>query len=177
MATTLISIQEFATSPYADIADQVDNIESVIKQAEAHIQRKLDRTLANTVYTEIHTPRQYKIFLDQRPVTELTSISKRLTYNGSWTLADLGDFRLNANAGVITDLAGSIAGYEVQVVYKAGFATIPDDIKSATILQTVLLAFQDYEVFGAGDGKEPAINHFQTQIDELLWPYRKATLL
>lgn len=173
---TLISFQEFATSNYADMADQVDNIELVINQAEAAIQSQLGRDFSATAYDEICTPKYDKLFLKQRPIIEIETISRRPSYRSGWESLDLDDFRINKESGVVRSLADDIGGYEVRVVYSAGFETVPADIKAATILETVILAFTDYEVFGAGDGKEPAIKHLQNEVDRLLAPYKKSAI-
>lgn len=174
--STLISFQEFATSNYADMADQVDNIELVINQAEAAIQSQLGRQFSASDYDEICTPKLDKLFLKQRPIIEVDTISRRTSYKGSWEELDLDDFRVNTESGVVRALADNVSGYEVRVEYSAGFETVPADIKAATILQTVILAFTDYEVFGAGDGKEPAIKHLQIEVDKLLAPYKKSAI-
>ncbi len=174
--STLITIQEFATSVYADIADQVDNIESIINQAEIHIQNELGRTFAVTSYDEIHYPRNTKIFLKERPITAVTSVQKRLRYDDAWETVSPSGLRTNNETGIVTSLEDNLQGYEVRVVYTAGYSIVPADIKAAVIYQTVVLAFQDFEVYGAGDGKEPAIKHLKVTIDELLCPYKQATL-
>jgi hypothetical protein len=173
---TLISFKEFATSNYADMADQVDNIELVINQAEAAIKSQLSRDFSETDYEEIHYPKNDKIFLKERPIIAIDSISRRSSYLGAWVSTDLSSFRVNTSTGVIRSLSQDLRGDEVRVLYSAGYTTVPDDIKAATILQTVILAFTDYEVFGAGDGKEPAIKHLQAAVDRLLQPYKKSAI-
>ena len=64
--------------------------------------------------------------------------------------------------------------FSYKLVKTDRYEEIPADIKAAVIYQTVLLAFQDFEVYGAGDGKEPAIKHLKVTIDELLAPYQKS---
>jgi hypothetical protein len=179
MALRLITTQEFRTSRYADVADQVDDIETIIEQAENHIETKLDRRLKAETYTEVYRPTSNRLYTRERPIISLTSVSTRSTHTDDWVLLDLSDFEVEpAGAkGVILDMAEVIKGEQIQLVYVAGYTEIPSAIKSAVILVTVMLAFQDLEVFGAGDGREPAITHLQRQADRLLTPFVKARLL
>ena len=78
---------------------------------------------------------------------------------------------------MLLSLDDEIAGYEVRVVYTAGYATIPWDIKSAVLLQTALLCYQDLEVYGQGDSKPPGIDYIPKQIAETLRPYKKARVM
>jgi hypothetical protein len=50
---------------------------------------------------------------------------------------------------------------------------VPEDIKEAIILQAVLLSYQDIEVYGAGDAKQPGILYMQDDIDSKLKPYKQ----
>lgn len=179
MALRLITAQEFRSSRYADVADQVDNIEDIIEEAEAHIEHLIDRRIKSEQYTELHRPSADRIFVRQRPIISLDTVQRRADHDDAWEALDTADFEVEpaGAAGVILDLEGDdIAGYEVQVVYTAGYATTPTDVRAAVILQTALFAFTDLEVFGASDAKEPAIAHLQRQVDRLLKPYTKARL-
>jgi hypothetical protein len=180
MATRLITAQEFRSSRYADVAEQVDDIEKIIEQAEAHVERKLDRRLSKTQYTEIHRPASARIYLRQRPVISLDEIAVRGGHHEPWSSLSVDGFEVEPDdaTGVLLDLhdGEAIVGREVKVVYTAGFDPIPADIKAAVINQTVLLAFQDLEVFGAGDAREPALKHLYAQIDDVLAPYKKVRL-
>lgn len=174
MATLrLITEQEFRTSRYAQVADQIEGrITDVIAQAEDHIERVLDRRIKVQSYTELFTPHGQTLFLRERPVVSLTTVKRRSGYTAAWETLSLSTVRLHERAGYVTALKdGLFRHQEVEVTYSAGFATIPEDIKGAVILQTVILAFQDLEVYGAGDSKNPGILYLQGQVNGLLRPY------
>lgn len=174
MATLrLITEQEFRTSRYAQVADQIEGrISDVIAQAEDHIERVLDRKLKVQSYTELFTAQGQTLFLRERPVVSLTTVKRRSNYTASWETLSLSMLRLNDKAGFVTALKdGLFRNYEVEVTYTAGFASIPEDIKGAVILQTVILAYQDLEVYGAGDSKNPGVLYLQGQVNGLLRPY------
>lgn len=181
MALRLITTQEFRTSRYADVAEQVDKIEKIIEEAENHVEHLLDRRIKSEQYTELHRPSAARLYVRQRPIISLDAISRRMSHHDPWEALDKADFEVEPEgaSGVILDIHGgeAIAGWEVQVVYTAGYDPVPSDIKAAVILQTVLFAYQDLEVYGASDGKEPAISHLQRQVDRLLKPYAKTRVL
>lgn len=175
MATLrLITEQEFRTSRYAQVADQIEGrISDVIAQAENHIERTLDRSLKVQSYTELFAAPGQTLFLRERPVVSLTTVRRRSSYTASWETLSLATVRLNDRAGYVSALKdGLFRQHEIEVTYTAGFTSIPEDIKGAVILQTVILAFQDLEVYGAGDSKNPGILYLQGQVNGLLRPYR-----
>lgn len=169
----LITEQEFRTSRYAQVADQIEGrITDVIVQAEAHIERRLDRRLTVTSYTEFLRPAGESIFVRHRPIQSVTSVRRRFYYTDPWYVMDLTRFETFSKQGYIRSLENNIShGYEIEVTYTAGYTTIPDDIKAAVILQTVILAYQDLEVYGSGDAKNPGILYLQDQVTALLKPY------
>jgi hypothetical protein len=66
-----------------------------------------------------------------------------------------------------------IALYEIEVVYTAGYATLPEDLKEAIIMQAVLFSTQDLEVYGSGDSRAPGyIVPMNADIDRLIAPYK-----
>jgi hypothetical protein len=90
----------------------------------------------------------------------------------TWETLSLSTFEVRKAQGFITSFPDSIKDYEVEVVYTAGYPSIPEDIKGAVILQTVVLAYQDLEVYGAGDSKAPGILYLSDQVKYMLKPYR-----
>lgn len=174
MATPrLITEQEFRTSRYAQIADQIEGrISDVIAQAEDHIEQMLDRKLTVTSYTELLRPVGNTLFLRERPVQTVTQIRRRHNYLDTWYVLPLSAFDIHKKQGYIYSMADYIKQYEVEVSYTAGYTSIPEDIKGAIILQTVILSYQDLEVYGAGDSKSPGILYLQEQVYKLLKPYR-----
>jgi hypothetical protein len=169
----LITEQEFRTSRYAQVADQIEGrISDVIAQAEDYIESFLDRRLTVNTYTEMYRPTGKTLFLRERPIQEVIAVRKRANYQQEWQSLSLDTFEVRSAQGFITSLADNIKEFEVQVEYEAGYSSIPDDIKGAVILQTVVLAYQDLEVYGAGDSKAPGILYLSDQVKYMLKPYR-----
>lgn len=180
MATLrLITEQDFRTSRFGQLADQIEgSLSDVIAQAETHVERKLDRNLSVMTYVENYWPRQDTLFLKQRPLQEVLQIRRRAYYTNNWTVLPLETFFLNHDSGYVRDMRGGyLIGWQVEVSYIAGYETIPDDIKSAVILQTALFAYQDLEIYGVGDSKAPGIRYMQDDLDMLLKPYTKLKLV
>lgn len=173
MATPrLITEQEFRTSRYAQVADQIEGrITDVIVQAETHVEKTLDRKLTVETYTEYFKPVKNTVFLRERPVQSVISVKRRRNYLDAWEPMPLSAFQLQAAPGYLMCYADYVKEWEVEVVYTAGYTTIPQDIRGAIILQTVILAYQDLEVYGAGDSKNPGILYLQGQVNGLLRPY------
>lgn len=174
MATPrLITEQEFRTSRYAQVADQIEGrISDVIAQAEDYVESFLDRNLTVNTYTELHRPSGKTVFLRERPIQTVTTIKRRRHYTDVWETLALNSFEIRTAQGFITSFADNIKDFEVEVVYTAGYPVIPQDIKGAVILQTVVLAYQDLEVYGAGDSKAPGILYLSDQVKYMLKPYR-----
>lgn len=169
---TLLTEREFRTSRYAQVADNLDGpLSEVIAQAEAQVQSFCDRTFKKQTFTEYVFPKAKTLFLRNYPIVSVTSIDIRYTADGAWTTQDLSKYRVMGGAGMIQSLVADLSDAEVKVVYEAGYDLIPADIKAAVMLQTVLLSYQDFEVFGAGDSKKPGILYMQDQINALLEPY------
>lgn len=176
----LITNRQFRTSKYGQLADQLDgDLDEIIVMAEARTESYLNRIIPSTTYTEVHRPSGARLFLRQYPIVALTSVSRRIIPTDSWTALTLSDFEMEPNGanGVVLSLQGDIAGYDVQVVYTAGYATIPWDIQEAVVLQTALMCYMDLEMFGVGDSKPPGLGYVQKDIDRMLAPYRKKRVM
>jgi hypothetical protein len=174
MAPELITTQDFTSSRYAQVADNIEgNLSDIITRAEAAIKSKLRFNIKNKAYTETWRSRTNTLFVEHRPIISVTSIKRRPSYRNAWETLDLSSFYVEKEAGYIESQWDTVAGHEVEVVYNAGYDIIPDDIKEAVTLMTVFFAYQDTEVYGSGDGRRPGILYIEDQVDELIAPYRK----
>jgi len=171
----LITEQEFRTSRYAQVADQIEGrITDVIAQAEDHVERYLDRRLTVQQYVEYIRPAGDSLFVRNRPIVAVSQVRRRFYYTDPWYVMDLARFEVFKPQGYVRSLERNINnGYEVEVTYTAGYEVIPNDIKAAVILQTVIFAYQDLEVYGAGDAKKPGIVYLQDQVEQYLKPYQQ----
>lgn len=177
MATLrLITESEFRASRYGQVADQVEgSLSDLIAQAEDHLEHVVDRSFASTSHVEILRPKGDLLFVRHRPIISLTTVKRRFDATYAWYSLDTGDFYIegSGNEGVIRSLLGEVVDYEVEVTYVSGYAAIPWDVKAAVILQTVIFAYQDLEVYGSGDARTPGIVYLQDQVDRYMRPHRK----
>jgi len=178
MATpTLVTVRDFSNSRYAQLAESADNLNvgDVLANAESIIQESLGRKIGITSYTEvIRQARVNTFFMPMRPMTSVTSVRKRLaTPYGSWTTVNPVAYSYEVGPGYVEVLYDDMRGYDVEVTYEAGYATLPGGLKEAIFLQAVLLSAQDFETYGTGDGRAPGyIMYMQKQINDFLAPYR-----
>lgn len=181
MATPkLLSVREFNTSRFAQLADNTDaSVAQTIARAEAAIESKLKRPIAPTLTSEILTPSTNVLYLKNRPVISVEGFwrgfSKEALANGPNGIPvgpGIQHYRLNSQQGTI-ESSTSIRGYAVRVDYIAGYQETPEDIKEAIVLQTALFLYQDLEIYGSGDSKEPGILYYKRDIEDLLKPYKQ----
>ena len=170
MATPqLLTKRDFTTSRYGELAEQSDvSLLDVIVAAEHAIQQRVGRKFAATSYTETYTAKSNTLFVVNRPLIAVTSLNRRWSPYAGWT--PVTQFRSHIGPDYI-EVFDTVKGFDVQLVYTAGFVEIPYDIKQAVILQTALFLQQDIEFYGAGDGKEPGIMYAHKDIDRILEPY------
>lgn len=174
MATPeLVTVRDFSTSPYAQLADNLDTpLNDILVRAEGAIQKSLGQRIKDVSYTERFRAQGPTLFLRRRPITSVTSIKRRYSRNMSWDTLLVDDFYFESDPGYI-ECYVDMTGYETEVVYTAGYTTLPEDLKQAILLQAVMFAYQDLEVYGSGDGKTPGITYIQDAVKNLIMPYRQ----
>lgn len=174
MATpVLVTVRDFTSSRYAQLAENAEgvNLGDVLARAETVIQTKLGRSFLDTEYTETFRAESQALFVRNRPIISVTSIRRRPNLFYGWETLSLSRVRIESKPGYI-ECADTVAGYEVEITYRAGYTTVPEDIKEAIILQAVLLSYQDLEIYGAGDAKKPGIVYINEDIDRMIQPHR-----
>jgi hypothetical protein len=169
----LVTTRDFTSSRYAQLAENAEGVRlsDVLARAEAAIQNRLGRKLVHQSYTETFVASSQRLFVRQRPITAVTSIKRRASLFSGWSLLDLSRIMVEAGPGYI-DCYETVRGYQVEVTYTAGYVAVPEDIKEAIIMQAVLLTYQDLEIYGSGDAKQPGIVYMYEDIDRLLAPYK-----
>jgi hypothetical protein len=174
MATPeLVTQQEFTSSRYGQLVEDLETpINDVLARAEAVVQKRLGYSIAVISFTETFRARGTILFLRHRPIVTITSVSRRPNARYSWELVPSNYVVTEPDPGYI-EVLDYLTGYEVQVIYTAGYASAPEDIKEAVIMQAVLLSTQDLEVYGAGDSKKPGYLYFNDDIDRLLMRYKQ----
>ena len=175
MATPeLVSVRDFTTSRYGQIADNLDApLNDILARAEAAVQSQLNRRLLPQPYVETFRPRTQTLFVHNRPITSLTQIRRRVSFYSAWETLDLTRVVIEADPGYI-QVVQPVSGFEVEVSYTAGYVTLPEDLREAIIMQAVLFSFQDLEVYGTGDAKAPGIMYMYDDLDRILKRYKQS---
>lgn len=182
MATLHIIVEnQFRVSRFAQLADQVDgDLSEIIAQAEDFIERGLGRRFDEQVYVDISwvPVTSNTVFLEQRPITAVTAISRRPWHGAEWAALDTDDFRTYDKEGYLIADGVDVAGYEVMTTYTAGYsvANMPPSLQAAVIMQTALLIYQDLEIYGVGDSKKPGILYLQDMVDRYILPFKRMVL-
>lgn len=180
MATPrLLTQQDFTKSRYESLGDQANDLASLIRRAEDIIGNKIGMTLVKSVYTETGFVKGPNLFLGVRPIVSVTSLEHRMLDRNPYTALSADRYTIVEDLGILTLQSDvSISGYQYQVTYEAGYTavTLPEALREAILLQTALLLYQDFEIYGAGDSKEPGIHHFKDEILEYIRPFVRSTL-
>jgi hypothetical protein len=167
----LVSVREFNTSRFSQLADtSTSNVSEVIARAEKKIESQLMRPIYPTQITEIFKPTTSVVYLKHRPIVSIDSVGRGFSASGPFTATAL--YLINNDEGWI-DFQASVVGYSVKIVYTAGYEETPEDLKEAILMQTALYIFQDLEIYGSGDSKEPGILYMNEDIRGILQPYQQ----
>ena len=177
----VVTARDYSTSRYESLIDSSStNLNTILRRAEQIIGGKIGMPLELGTYTDVTRATGDRLFLTRRPVVSVLSVSRR-NYDGvSWNALASDTYTLNADAGVIVIRSDVlIKGYETEVTYTAGYTptTLPEPLKEAVLLQAARLMYQDFEIYGAGDSKEPGVRHFREEIEEYIAPYKRSTLV
>jgi hypothetical protein len=170
---TLVTVRDFTTSRYAQLAENTEGqLTDILARAETAIQTRLQRPLAVTSYTEVFRAKTQVFFTKRRPIVSVTSLKRRANAYFAWETMNLSRLTVESGPGYVESI-DPIALYEIEVVYTAGYATLPEDLKEAIIMQAVLFSTQDLEVYGSGDSRAPGyIVPMNADIDRLIAPYK-----
>lgn len=174
MATPqLVTVRDFTSYRYAQLGEDL-NLNDILSRAEKMIQRKLQQDIKQTTYVETAVLQSDTFFTRRRPIISVAQIRYRLSIYSSWYILDPIYYSMNEDSGYI-EFTWSVRGSEVEVTYDAGYVELPDDLKEAILMQAVMLSFQDIEVYGAGDAKQPGILYMQDQINAMIEPYKQGS--
>ena len=182
MSTPLVvTARDYSTSRYESLIDSSStNLNTILRRAEQIIGGKIGMPLELQTYTDTTRATGERLFLIRRPVVSVLDVSRR-NYDGvSWSALPSETYTVDADAGVIVVRSDTpVKGYETKVVYTAGYtpSTLPEPLKEAILLQAARLMYQDFEIYGAGDSKEPGLRHFREDIEEYIAPYKRSTLV
>lgn len=175
MATPrLISVNDFTSSTYSDLADQTDALLSdVLIAAEDDVERSVGFKILEDTYTESFRAKSQTLFVKQRPVNAIVELKKRVSRYSVWQVVPSTDYYAELGAGYIEVLT-PVQGYDVQITYSAGFSEVPADIKTAIILQAALNLAPDLNLYGAGTGKPSPLGYMDVRIARLIAPYKRS---
>lgn len=170
MATPqLVTIRDFNTSRYAQLVEDIETpLGDILARAEAAVQSRIGFSILPTEYTEQWKATAQTLFVRRRPIISILSVERRASPLFSWTTIDPAYYTFESEPGYI-EIATSIIGYEVLVNYTAGITTLPEDVREAILMQAVLFAVQDFEVYGSGDSREPGyVRYMREEIEMIL---------
>lgn len=177
MATRLITEGDFRSSRYGQLADQIDGrLSDIIEQAESYVESVVDRTLSRETHVEIAEKGRESVFLRHSPVISVSTVEYRSTHSDTWSPVNPSTYRVLEDLGII-EFDRRLDSGDYRVTYDAGYDPIPAVIKAAVILQTAFFAYQDFEIYGSGDAKEPGINYIERQVDKYLRPFVRKKLV
>lgn len=140
MATDLVTLAEYKA--YAGItSDKQDTvIKAIIPKASALVKSTCRRSFVdyvNDAKTDVFASGSDRVYLKEFPVLSVSSVEYSADYGVTYTaLTENVDYVLNAEEGAIYFLAWEttpqlLNGY--RVTYTAGFESLPEDIKVATL--------------------------------------------
>jgi hypothetical protein len=179
MATRLITEGEFRSSRYGQLADQIEGrLSDLIESAESYIESAVDRKLSRDTYTEFAEVGQSSLFLRQSPIIAVTAVEmKNSGRETGWDLIDAERYQVLDSLGIVEFRERLNPRGTYRVKYDAGYEPIPPIIKTATILQTAYFAYQDFEIYGSGDGKPPGITYIQKEVDRYIAAFVRKKLV
>lgn len=147
-------IQEFDVREYEGITADADNefITRIIERVTDRFERYCDRQFVDRTYNYSTDPDNAKLdglnnpmnrhllALPQYPIISVTTVRiNEVAYDESTSIYNSGWFIYNAKAGIL-----GLRGYEwlqgarnIELVYTAGYATIPEDLQEACIKQVL----------------------------------------
>jgi hypothetical protein len=106
-----------------------------INQATEMIEGYTGRRFAAATYTEYYDGTLTdQLVLKQRPINSVTSLSARSTTlnDADWDVVPTNDYFIDTNAGILSAVSTFYGGWDRwQVIYNAGYSTIPSDLQEA----------------------------------------------
>jgi len=117
-------------------------IDSLIDAVSSRFESKCDRQFLSRDYTEVYDGKGASIlYPNQYPITAVTSIKDSSDWDWDNTTAVSGtEYRVvNSNSIVFKSTANSMGDYpqNVQLVYTAGYTTVPYDLENACISEVL----------------------------------------
>lgn len=179
--TSLANVKEYLTLTKAGTDDFLT---ALIARATAAIQNYCQYSFFETTYTEYHDGRNEDIIiLDERPVISVDTVHDDSDRNfAAEHLIDASDYYTDLKSGIIERTDGGVFSpnrRNVQVVYDAGYTTIPNDLEVACVYlvahwfrgrKSVMMKTKDIEKGADVEYKE---RDFPEDVVQLLIPYRK----
>lgn len=170
----LVTVRDLTTSRYAQLVENVETpLRDILARAEAAIQSRIGFSVLPTEYTESWRASGQRLFVRRRPIVSISSLQRRPNILYTWETVDPLRYTFEPDPGYI-EVFTAVSGYEVRITYTAGIGTLPEDLREAILLQAVLFAAQDFELYGSGDSREPGyVAYFARDIDKILAPYKQ----
>lgn len=154
---SLITVTEFQNAPRIQLPQQftTQQIQDVIDRASAGIAAYVGQPIEAQSNTDVYQMGERFATIDRngilvvrtkhQPLNSVTSVEYRLSPADAWSAIDAATYSTANGCINIAQPPFTRHGYaQVRVVYNAGFATVPADIKQACIMQSSLWIQQQY---------------------------------
>lgn len=157
MGLNLITLDEYKLSEKLQKLDQDDRYESLIAACSQLAKTYCSNTFVDYVSSdkveEIDTEWESSLIqLLESPVISITSIEERPRFTADYvTLVEGTDFYLDTLADVVYRMSGdskinwATGPGAVKVTYRAGYATVPEDLKLAVVDLVTYYAKDEYK--------------------------------
>jgi uncharacterized phiE125 gp8 family phage protein len=177
--TTVEKVRSYLKLP--DLEDD-EWLTELVTQASQEVKTALGRDILAADYTHAFDgDDEQEIVLRQYPVQTVTSVSVDGTAVPARTVVSEGGWVLSGDAVHLVGYRFTRGTQNVVVVYRAGYAAVPDDLERAVILQAAL-AYSDRDRFGKQsvnlNGESVSFNGglVKSVIDGILDRYRRVVV-
>ena len=181
---SLITVTEFQNAPRIQLPQQftTQQIQDVIDRASASIAAYVGQPIEAQSNTDVYQLGERYAAIDRsgvmivrakhQPLNSVTSVEYRQSPSDTWAAINAVSYSLANGCINVSQPPFTRYGYgQIRVVYNAGFATVPSDVKQACIMQASLWVQQQY--FPAANGKDALPEGLSMEVRALLEGYRR----
>lgn len=181
---SLITVTEFQNAPRIQLPQQFTSqqIQDVIDRASASIVTYVGQPIEAQSNTDVYQLGERYAAIDRngvmvvrtkhQPLNSVTSVEYRQSPSDTWATVDAASYSLANGCINVSQPPFTRYGYgQIRVVYSAGFATAPADVKQACIMQASL--WMQHQYFPAANGKGAMPEGLSEEVKALLEAYKR----